>query len=224
MALSVTCFLVFLGALLFFILEYNNTMQDLSLWNKLISSLFQSVSTRTAGFYTLDFSGMANATLFGTIMLMVIGACPGSTGGGIKTTTIGVLIAILKARFKAREDVSVFKRTLPIDTVSRAISIVFAAVLVIIVGFFILMATEAGNISHVNSRGMFVKTLFEAVSAYGTVGLSMGLTEELSYMARIFVIILMFIGRLGPLTIAIAVSHKESKGKFQYAEENLMVG
>ncbi|MBU2590805.1 MAG: hypothetical protein KKC21_02130, partial [Nitrospinae bacterium] len=143
MAVWVTFLLIVSGTLLFIIMEGNNTLSGLPLQTTLLASMFQSVTSRTAGFNTLSFANMTNATIMGTIMLMFIGASPGSTGGGVKTTTFGVLLAVVLSRSKAREEVSIFKRTLSVETVSRAIAIVFASFTLVVVATFMLMITEA---------------------------------------------------------------------------------
>lgn len=224
MAVVVTLVILVAGTLMFLVLEGNNTLAGLPLETRILASMFQSVTPRTAGFNTLNFADMANATLLGTIILMFIGASPGSTGGGVKTTTFGVLIGLVMARSQAREDVSMFKRTISEETVSRAIAIVFASFTLVVVVTFMLMITEGNTIQTMVGRGLFIEGLFEVVSAFGTVGLSMGITTALSTMGKVLIIMVMFIGRLGPLTIAVAISKKEAKGDFRYAEENIMVG
>ena len=196
----------------------------MGLHDQIICSVFQSVTTRTAGFNTVNFAMLTNATLFIMIMLMFIGASPGSTGGGIKTTTFGVLFAIIKSRFHAREDVNVFNRTIPSEAVSRSMAIVSASFIIVTLFTILLTITELFNIPHQESRVSFIEIMFEVVSAFGTVGLSAGITERLTELGKIIICMVMFIGRLGPLTIALAVSREEAKGKFRYSEENLMVG
>jgi len=224
MALIVTAILLFGGAVIFFVLEKNNTLKDMGLHDQIICSVFQSVTTRTAGFNTVNFAMLTNATLFIMIMLMFIGASPGSTGGGIKTTTFGVLFAIIKSRFHAREDVNVFNRTIPSEAVSRSMAIVSASFIIVTLFTILLTITELFNIPHQESRVSFIEIMFEVVSAFATVGLSAGITERLTELGKIIICMVMFIGRLGPLTIALAVSREEAKGKFRYSEENLMVG
>ncbi len=191
---------------------------------QILCSIFQSVTARTAGFNTVDFASLTNATLFIIILLMFIGASPGSTGGGIKTTTAGVIFAIIKSRFHAREDVSIFNRTIPLEVASRSIAIAAISFAVVTLFTILLSMTEFYNIPHQESRGAFIEIMFEVASAFGTVGLSTGLTNTLTEIGKIIICIVMFIGRLGPLTIAMAVSSEEAKGKFHYSEESLMVG
>jgi trk system potassium uptake protein TrkH len=224
MTLLVTTILLLGGAIIFFILEKNNVLRNLSLHDQIISSLFQSVTARTAGFNTVDFVSLTNATLFIIIMLMFIGASPGSTGGGIKTTTLGVLFAIIKSRFHAREDVSVFNRTIPLEVASRSIAIASTSFIIVTLFTILLTITELFNIPHQEGRVSFIEIMFEVASAFGTVGLSAGITAKLTELGKLIICMVMFIGRLGPLTIALAVSREEAKGKFRYSEESLMVG
>ncbi|MFQ5772753.1 MAG: potassium transporter TrkG, partial [bacterium] len=164
------------------------------------------------------------ATLFFLIILMFIGASPGSCGGGIKTSTFLVLMASIFARFRMQEDVNIFYRRIPKVIVSRAISVVFFSIFIIGIFNILLLISELSQISHTESRGLFLEYLFEVVSAFGTVGLSTGVTPQLSQLGRVLITLLMFIGRLGPLTIALAVHGKETVSKFKYVQESVLVG
>ncbi|RMI01052.1 MAG: hypothetical protein D6681_11010 [Calditrichaeota bacterium] len=211
------------GALLIFILEFNNALKGLPWPTRLWGALFQSVTTRTAGFNTLDISSMTNATLFLMILLMIVGASPGSCGGGIKTTTFAVLLSLIRARFQNREEVDIFHRRMPTRVVSKAISISFFSLVLINLGTILLLITELAQISHQHSRGMFLELLFEVSSAFATVGLSTGVTGKLSATGRLIITALMYIGRLGPLTVALAVGSKEQV-HYKQAEEEVQVG
>lgn len=224
LVLMVTGVLLIGGMLLFMLLEWNNTLEGLPTQTKVLASWFQSVTPRTAGFNTLDYGMMTDATLFLTILLMFVGASPGSTGGGIKTSTIGVFIALAISRYRGREEVSLFNRAIPKDVVFKAFSVgLISGVLVVTFVIFIL-GTELGATPHSETRGVFVNLLFEAMSAFGTVGLSTGITPKLSYPSKFLLILLMFAGRLGPLTIAIAFTKREVKGQFRHPEENVIIG
>ena len=224
LVLMVTGFLILSGTAVIFILEKNNLLHDLPLQTKLLTSLFQSVTPRTAGFNTLNYNLMTNSTLFFTIILMFIGASPGSTGGGIKTTSLGVFLGLIKSKLKVRENVIIFHRTIPEEILSRTISIIVLSILVITIFTFILMITELRALSHMESRGQFFEILFEVFSAYGTVGLSLGITSSLTSIGKFLITLLMFIGRLGPLTIAMSVVLTTKRGRFQYPEEGVMIG
>lgn len=224
LVLTLTLLLLAIGTLGFLIYEWNDSMAGLPLPTKLMAAFFQSVTARTAGFNTLDFGKMANVTLLLTILLMFVGAASGSTGGGIKVSTLGVLFALSRSRLRGEEGTNIFHRTLTQETVGRAISVFVVAVIVIYVATTALTLTELGTAMHQESRGLFIELLFEVVSAFGTVGLSVGITSKLSTLGKLILVLVMFVGRLGPLSIAVALSGKEPRFRFQYAEENVMIG
>lgn len=222
MVLWTTLILIASGALLLFLLERGHALRALPWHEKLFTSLFQSITARTAGFNTLDIPQLGGATLFILIMLMFVGASPGSCGGGIKTTSLAVMAAILRNKIRGRSSVSIFHRTLPEETVSRALSIFILAVVTITVGLIILLITQMGAVYP--SKEYFLAYLFEAVSAFGTVGLSMGVTPTLSAAGKIVIIVLMLLGRVGLLTVAYVVTRRERATLFRYAEEKIMIG
>jgi trk system potassium uptake protein TrkH len=224
LTLLTTVILILSGALFFFLVEYHDVLRDVGLPDKILISVFQSVTARTAGFNTVDFSLLSNATLFFFIILMFIGASPGSCGGGIKTTTLAVFFALVRSRLKGESDTMVMHRTIPKGTAARAVGVVISSSLVITLMVVILLITQLGGISHGQSRGMFLEYLFEAVSAFGTVGLSMGKTASLNTVGKFVIIILMFVGRLGPLTLAFSIRPREIPAQLKYSEENVMIG
>ena len=164
-------------------------------------------------------------TLFFTIFLMFVGASPGSTGGGIKTTTFGLLVALVVARWRGRGRASVFHRTIPHAVMDRALLLALLAWALVSLGDRAagLHRDAAPRRSRGPSRA-FVALMFEAVSAFGTVGLSTGITPSLSAAGKLVLIALMFVGRVGPLTLVLAVGPRRERGRFRYAEENVMVG
>ena len=204
-------------------LEWGNTLSALPFQERFLASFFQSVTARTSGFNTLPIARMANATLFVFILLMFIGASPGSCGGGIKTTTLTALLALGDSRFMGRERPWMFRRTISETSVGKAVGLVMLAVLVIVVGTLLLLMTELGELSHIASRGKFLELLFEVVSAFGTVGLSTGVTPLLTTAGKLIIIMVMFLGRVGPLAVAMALSHRKS-AYYHYAEEGIMIG
>ncbi|SMC16194.1 trk system potassium uptake protein TrkH [Desulfacinum hydrothermale DSM 13146] len=224
LALSTTAALLAGGTLLFLLSEWSETLARLPLGTKLLASFFQSVTTRTAGFNSLDFAAMDNQTLLATLMLMFIGASPGSTGGGIKTTTLGVLAAVSRARLVGSPTVHAFQRTIPEETLRRAFSIFVLAVVVILLGTYLLLWSELRDVAYAASRGRFLELLFEATSAFGTVGLSMGATPTLSFWGKWIIICLMFTGRLGPLVLAMAIQPRGKRSFYEFAEEPAMIG
>jgi trk system potassium uptake protein TrkH len=166
---------------------------------------------------------LANETLFFIILLMFIGASPGSCGGGIKTTTMATLAVLGLSRVRGHKRPQLFNRTISEMSVGKAISVIMLSIIVVCAGVMLLLMTEIGDLAHPQSRGKFLELLFEVVSAFGTVGLSTGITPELSMMGKIILSGIMFVGRLGPLVIGMAVS-REVMSRYYYAEETIMVG
>ena len=222
-ALSTSALLIVLGTLAILFMEWNNALSPLSIPGRILAALFQSISARTAGFNTLNMGIMANETLFMLCILMFIGACPGSCGGGVKTTTVAGLAVLGLSRLRGYNRPQVFQRTLTEASISKATSVVIISAAAITLAVMILMMSELGGLSHTQTRGRFLELFFEAISAFGTVGLSTGITDTLSTFGRITIAALMFIGRLGPMVIGLAVS-REHIHRFQYAEENIMIG
>ena len=221
--LFMTLLLILVGALLFFILEIKNSIQGFPLRSKIITSIFQSITARTAGFNTLDFGHLSNPTLFIIICLMFIGASPSSCGGGIKVTTAIVFFSLLRSRFHNQDMVNLFNRRIHTETVSKAISIGFFSILFIVAGTMLLLVTELSGIAHTESRGLFLELLFEATSAFGTVGLSVGITPTLTTFGKIIITLMMFIGRLGALTVIMTIGRKQ-KQLYKYAQERVLIG
>ncbi|MDD2420877.1 MAG: TrkH family potassium uptake protein [Heliobacteriaceae bacterium] len=212
----VTGFLILAGMIFILILELENplTLGALTWDGKLLAAYFQSVSPRTAGCSTLGMTDLRPATQFFLVILMFIGASPGSTGGGIKTTTLAALLAAVWSIRQGKADVVLFGRRIPPDTIYKAIGITgLAAILVMGVTMLLTISEQAD----------FLALLFETTSAFGTVGLSMSVTPHLSSFGRVLIILTMFAGRLGPLTLAVALT-KRSKAKIRYPDERIMVG
>ena len=220
--LSVSLSLIIAGALLLFLIERNNVMSGLSTKEKILSSFFQSVTTRTAGFNTLSIGSLATPTLCVFIFLMFIGASPGSTGGGIKTCTFGVLLATAFSMLKNRDRVSIFKRTIPKEVVRKALVVLFLALAWIFVAVFLLALVEYKRFALLDN--FFLRILFEVTSAFGTVGLSTGITSTLSTAGKLIIIFTMFAGRVGPLTLALAVALQSERVSYIYPEEKIMIG
>lgn len=224
LVLTVTAALILVGAFGFYVFEAGNVLAGDDFSGVFLASLFQSVTARTAGFNTVEFGHLASATLFWIILLMFIGASPGSTGGGIKTTTFGILLAMAKSRYRGDDGVSIFKRTVPDETVSKALFILILAFAIVTVASLALAATETGDEPYRRSETRFIEVMFEVVSAFGTVGLSTGITPGLSGLGKFILVLVMFVGRVGPLSIAAIVGQRRGAAKYRYAEENVMVG
>lgn len=216
--LMTTLFLTVGSTILIFLFEYGNekTIGSLSMTGKSLGALFQAVSPRTAGSNTLPIADLTHPTLFLTIILMFIGAGSGSTAGGIKITTFAVLMATVWSQLKGKEDVVLFKRRILIETILKALTVATSGTLIVMLVTFLLSITEKGSV--------FIMYLFEATSAFGTVGLSMGLTSDLSQFGRILIIFTMFVGRLGPLTLAFAITKRRRQDAFHHPKGNLMIG
>lgn len=206
--------LVVLGGVAYAALEWDQTLAGLSAGDRLLNAFFQSVSMRTAGFNSVDLASMRPATILLTIVLMFIGASPGGTGGGIKTTTVAVLGAAIPEIVGARRGTTLLGRVVPIATLQRAASIAVVATVTTVLAMFVLLVTEDAP---------FEVLAFETVSALGTVGLSLGITGKLTAIGKCVIIATMFIGRVGPLTLALALGER-SRSHVGYPETRIMVG
>lgn len=224
LALSVSGILIAVGVIGFWVLERNLMLVGRPWGEQLLISLFQGVTPRTAGFNTVDIAALSPSTNFLIILLMFVGGSPGSTAGGIKTTTLGVLALASWSRLRGRRNVNAFGRTLSSGTVRDTLSIALAGALVLVVGLFALLIIESPERLVRENQSVFFGYLFETVSAIGTVGLSTGVTPRLTDAARLLVSLLMFMGRLGPLTVGLAVASTEPLDDWQYPEEDVMVG
>jgi trk system potassium uptake protein len=215
--LLMTLILNIIGPLIIFISEFSNpeTIGNLQLSDKIWASYFQGVVTRTAGFNTIDIGALNLSSLVFMMALMFIGASSGSTGGGIKVTTFAIIILAFWTVVTNRNDVNLFKRRISWELVNKSLSIVVTAMFFIFLIFFLLTFTEKADMS---------KLLFETISAFGTVGLSANFTSELSPFGRVLITIMMFIGRLGPLTMAFALLNTRKQAKVRYAEEKILIG
>jgi trk system potassium uptake protein TrkH len=219
-----TAFLIVSGAILFYVFERNHIVKDVPVLNKILASFFQSVTPRTAGFNTVDIGALTNATILLLLILMFIGASPGSTGGGVKTSSAALLVLLLWNRLKGNEDVNIYNRTIPREIVGRAIAIIFASAFSVAIITSVLLIAGEGNLPPLESRHYFVEYLFDTVSAFGTVGLSMGVTPKLNDLQKYALILMMFAGRVGPLTLAFSLSRVGGKRGITFAEEGVMVG
>lgn len=218
LVLLITTCLVFGGMIIMFILEYNNpnTIGDMGFKDKLLNSFFASVSPRTAGFNSVSTDDMTMAGKFTTILLMFIGGSPGSTAGGLKTTTFGVLILTVISILKGREDTEVFERRFSKETVYKAIALFSIGMILVIIVTMVLSVTE--------SNQSFINLLYEATSAFGTVGLTTGVTQELSSIGKVVIMITMYFGRVGPLTVILALVNRRKKKGYKYPEGKILIG
>jgi trk system potassium uptake protein TrkH len=225
LALVTSGVLIVAGWALFTIFEWGASLADLPLPHRLANSLFLSVTPRTAGFTAIDYATATDSTNFLTILLMFVGGSPGSTAGGVKTTTIALLVLLAWSRFRGRETTSVWGRTIPEETMQRAVGLALTAFALLTVCIFLYTYTEHTGIAEGHAR--FLTVMFEAASAFNTVGLSMGATPTLSEAGKWITVFLMFIGRVGPLTFAAALAlaaRRGSRDHFRYAHEDVVVG
>jgi trk system potassium uptake protein TrkH len=220
--LITTTLFILSGAFFFYLFERNYIIKDVPILTQILTSFFQSVTPRTAGFTTVDIGALTNATLLLMLVLMFIGASPGSTGGGVKTTSAALLVMLMWNRLKGNLDLNIFNRTVPREIVSRSISIILASAFSIAIITSILLIAGGGH--PMESRHFFVEYLFDTVSAFGTVGLSMGATPKLNDIQKYALILMMFVGRVGPLTLAFSLSRSTVGKSLTYAEEGVMVG
>ncbi len=215
LVLIISAILILSGTFIIFIEEIINSSNKLPVLDKLLTSFFQSVSARTAGFNTIDLNILSYSSLFIMVILMFIGASPGSTGGGIKTTSVGLVFAYFRARLKGIKNVNLFYRTIPQQNYEKAFLMIIISFLIISISFFLILSFEINF--------TFSELFFEVVSAFGTVGLSLGITSDLSLASKIVIMVTMFIGRIGPIALLLAISRKETKAVFDYPEENIMI-
>ncbi len=222
--LRTTFFLVVVGALAIFCAEWVVRRHDQSLQTALLASFFQSVTCRTAGFNTVPIGELTNVTLLLMMMLMFIGAAPGSCGGGIKVTTYRVLTAFLRAELRNRDQAVIGRMAASREAVRRALSLFAFSVFIIVTAILVLSISETGALAHTQARGRFLEIAFEVVSAFGTAGISMGLTPQLSLFGKYVIIVLMFIGRLGPLIFVGALHTLQRREAFSRPDSDLLIG
>lgn len=215
--LFVTSALIVVGTLVIFLFEFTNplTMQPLSALGKTLSALFQSVTARSAGLSTVDIGAMRQATQFFLLILMFIGAAPGSSGGGIKVTTFAILIGAMIAMLRGKHDIVMFRYRIGQDRIYKAITFTLLSFFLIAAAAMILSTTEDYP---------FLGILFEVTSAYGTAGMSMGLTGQLTTFGKIVIMLLMFVGRLGPVTLAFTLTSGRDKELFRHPEGKITIG
>ncbi|MBN2806911.1 MAG: ATPase [Prolixibacteraceae bacterium] len=213
--LLTTLMLTLFGTLFFFFFEYNQGMRELHLTGKIVSAFFTSVTTRTAGFNTIDFSNLQFPSILIVIVLMWIGASPGSTGGGIKTSTFALAVMNIYSIVTEKNRIELNHREISNISTNRAFAIIILSLVVIFTSFFWLTIFD-GQLGLVN-------ILFECVSAYSTVGLSMGITAGLGTMSKIVLILTMFIGRISMLTVLMSFIKQHRSSSYRYPSDNILI-
>ncbi|MGJ0848090.1 trk system potassium uptake protein TrkH [Tissierella praeacuta DSM 18095] len=217
LVLTITVILLVVGMIIFLLIEFNNpyTIGNLNTGEKIISSFFQSVVPRTAGFNSVNIGGLLDTTVFFMIILMFIGGSPGSTAGGIKTTTFGTLILTTVGVIRGNKDVVAYRKRIADEVINRSLAIATVGMTLIIIVSFILTVTEPAD---------FLDVLFETTSAFATVGLTRGITPNLTNFGKLLITLTMYAGRVGPLTMAFAFAKKAKVSNFRYSEGNILVG
>ncbi len=215
--LFATTLLIIFGATSFFLLEFKNpkSIGNLPMGVKVLSSFFQSITPRTAGFNTVNMSILNEATLVILTILMFIGASPGGTGGGIKTTTFTSITLSGLAALRGRTSITIFKKRIPKETVFRALTLTLTAFSLVLAASIAIMLIE---------KETFIKVIFEVTSAFGTVGLSTGITPTLEAVSKIILVAIMFIGRIGISSLSLAISSRISPEKIERPEEPISIG
>ena len=215
--LITTAILIVIPTFLFFIFEMNNpkTLGSMNFGEKILASLFQVVSPRTAGYNTIELSQMHDSTKFLTIILMFIGGAPASTAGGLKTTTFALIIISVYCLFKQKSEIEIFGRTIPFKNLNKALVSLVIGFTLVITGTMIILSYSDFD---------FLTVLYEVTSAYATVGLTLGITTKLNAICKITLIILMFMGRVGSLTVLYSFIKTDSKKKYKYPKEEINIG
>ncbi len=216
--------LLILGTLAFLLLEWNGILANKPLHERILISGFHSMSCRTAGFNTVDLSKLSNASIFLSILLMAVGAGPCSTGGGLKVSTFCVMVLEAWTTFRGSSRIQLFRRAIPGSSVERATATLVLFSTIAILALTLLLVAEQNTGSLPGGKGGFIEAAFEVVSALGTVGLSVGMTTELSQAGRFIIIGLMFMGRLGPITIFVALSRNPHREAIEYPHEEPLIG
>ena len=216
--ISFTAILLLVGTLAFFLIEHNSAaMEGLSLKGKVLSSFFMSVTARTAGFNTIDIGKMQEGSVIVTIMLMFIGASPASTGGGIKTTTFGVLLSSTISVLRGNKEIEIFHKKIPYDTLIKSLCIFTLGSFLVIFSSLWITIIEQGKF-------LYLDILYEIVSAFGTVGITRGITADLSSLSKFILIILMYLGRVGAATLGVSILNTHRKRHTRYSEGKIIVG
>lgn len=216
--LSFTLVLLLVPSIIFLIAEWNNptTIGNLNFGGKLLSAFFQSVTTRTAGFFSMNQATMRHASYIMTIILMFIGGAPAGTAGGLKITTIFALIVATRANLRKEKDVTCFHRRIPKDIIEKSMTIFFVSIIWIAGALVIMSISDANkNLSDL---------IYEVISAYGTVGLTRGITPDLSIVGKFVIVFTMIFGKIGPIAMVYVFSNRDYRSPIREAEENILVG
>jgi trk system potassium uptake protein TrkH len=216
LVLVVSAILLVSATVIIWLLEYQHFAAQGMTWpTQVLNSFFQGATVRTAGFNSVDLTVLADGTIYLMMLLMFIGASSVSTGGGIKTTTAAVAAMLVYHVIRGRNEIVVFGRTISTDFVIKSFVLIMLSVTVVMISTFVLLLTESAG---------FLVVLFESVSAFATVGLSLGLTPELSTAGKVMIIVTMFAGRVGPLTLFFAMSKQIQQRGYRHPEDKIIIG
>jgi trk system potassium uptake protein len=226
LVLVTTAVLLAGGAVVYVFLEWQGILAGFSPASRVLNGLFMSVTARTAGFNTVDYGATADSTNFFTILLMSVGGSPGSTAGGLKTTTVALLGLLALSRLRGYDVTSAWGRSVPGETTQRAVGLAVLGFGTVTLGILLASVVELGGASGQITTGLFMGHMFEVVSAFNTVGLSTGVTPDLSAAGKWLIVVLMFVGRVGPLTVATSLARERSNGAggFRYSYEDVVIG
>lgn len=222
--IKTTAFLIIAGTLLIFLAQMASGSDSLPWHQELLTSLFTSVTCRTAGFNTVEISGLTNVSLVLMLILMLIGGSPGSCAGGLKTTTFRALWGFVVSQFHGAPQTRVDRFALDTESMNRVFTIIIFAMFIVGGAVLLLEIFEGGDVPHQQVRGHFLDTLFEVVSAFATVGLSTGITEKLTNFGKTTIILLMFVGRLGPIWLLSALQSWQRPPHYRLPEDSLPLG
>lgn len=224
-ALSGTALLVLLGAAVVWALERENQLAGLPPAAQTVNAFFLSVTARTAGFNTLETAHLTNATLYFLLMYMFIGGCPGSAAGGIKVHTFAIFLAYVWNNLRGVPTPSLYRRKIAGEAVGRCLVILSLSFLIINLAAFLFQVVENLSVSHRLAQGRFLELVFETTSAFGTVGLTTGVTPQLGPGGKLLTALVMLAGRIGPLTLWLAILAKRRKRlEYEYVQEDVMIG
>ncbi len=217
-------FLIIAGWVGVFCAEFVGFHRNMATSDAILSTLFQSVTCRTAGFNTFEISQMTNVSLLLMIILMFIGGASGSCAGGIKIGTFRVIAGYISSQLKGRKQIVVDRFAVDNSTLNRSMILIIFSFFIILTAVMVLNITEGGDLPHPQARGLGMEILFEVVSAFGTVGLSTGLTPKLTEIGKIIITLLMFVGRLGPILFVVAIQSFQKKEFYLWPEESMLIG
>ncbi|MDH3492711.1 MAG: hypothetical protein OEM82_04110 [Acidobacteriota bacterium] len=222
--LLATLIVTIIGTSALYFYEQSNAFAGLGTGEGLVNAFFYTVTPRSGGLQSISMLTFSDSSMLLIMVLMFVGAGAGSTGGGIKVGTFGLVLAYMIARLSGKPQLSLWQRTIPKESIDKAVAVAAVIGLFVVATSLVLMTTETYSSSGYESRVRFVQVVFEAISAACTVGLSLDFTSELTNAGKIFLSIVMFVGRLGPLGLAIAITARHKKAKYRYAEENIIIG